>query len=100
MQRPTARAQASHANGPFRAATKCSFKDGYTKFKKKVGENFLDKNTLKIILGTNLERMSEHGRDPKQSTVAQIPAAERLRAPKFNHLDNQKHTKMESVHNT
>ena len=63
MQQPKARAQARHANGPFPAATKCSFKDGYRTFKKKVRENCLDRNTLKIIVGINFQKISEHGRD-------------------------------------
>ena len=52
-----------HENGHFPVARKCSFKDGYKKFKKKVSENCLDKNTPSMILGTSFLRMSEDGRD-------------------------------------
>ena len=59
MSRPKAKSQGMHENGHFPVARKCSFKDGYKKFKKKVSENFPDKK----ILGTSFLRMSEDGRD-------------------------------------
>ena len=48
-----------HESAHFPVARKCSFKDGYKKFKKKVSENCLDKK----ILATSFLRMSEDGRD-------------------------------------
>ena len=63
MQRPKARAQARHANEPFPAGRKLSFKDGHKKFKKKVLESCLHKSTLGMILGISSLRLNEDGRN-------------------------------------